>query len=128
MIQKKRGLIKMKFGSKEHTNYLEKYVNEPLRKEIEEKENELKKTKVLGSWKDYKTFWITKYYTRNIEDASEVLRVKFYRAKKIYEKIQGKIKIDCKAWIEGYCEGVRADNDTKDILLWLLRKNYFSEV
>lgn len=84
--------------------------------------------KIIGDWKDYRRFWADKYYTIEESEASEVLRVKFYRAKRIYEKIESKIKIDCKAFIEGYCEGVRADKDTRDILLWLLRKNYFKEI
>lgn len=102
-------------------------------KEIEEDVKELKKTKVLGFWKDYKVFWISKYYTRNIEDVSEVLRVKFYRAKEIYSKIMNNLDYkECDnciySFIDGYCLGVRADSDTKDILYWLLLKNFFSEL
>lgn len=102
-------------------------------KEAEEDVKELKKTKVLGFWKDYRSFWINKYYTRDIEDASEVLRVKFYRAKEIYSKIINNLDYkecdDCiYSFIDGYCLGVRADQDTKDILYWLLLKNFFGEV
>jgi len=91
------------------------------------------KVKVLGSWSDYRLFWISKDYTRSIEDASEVLRVKFYRAKEIYSKVMDKLDYkDCDnciySFIDGYCLGVRADQDTKDILYWLLLKNFFGEV
>ncbi len=100
---------------------------------IREDVKEFKKTGIFGHWRDYRRYWADKYYTIEESDASEVLRVKFYRAKKIYENIEKKMIINCNkddihSWLEGYCEGVRADRDTRDILYWLLRKNYFKEI
>lgn len=60
--------------------------------------------------------------------------MKFYRAKEIYKKLENnfvgnKECDDCiYNFIEGYCLGVRADKDTRDMLLWLIRKNYFKEI
>jgi hypothetical protein len=121
----------MKFGSKEHMDYLEKYVNEPLRNNIKEMDSE-KKDKVLGSWKDYKKFYMDIDYTLEEENFSERERVKFYRAKEIYSKIMNKLDYkecdDCiYSFIDGYCLGVRADDETKNILYWLLRKDFFRE-
>ena len=98
---------------------------------IREDVKEFKKTGIFGHWREYRRFWADKSYTIEECEASEVLRVKFYRAKDIYERLSNKFfggsKLtfsDITYYIEGYCEGVRADKDTKDILLWLLEKNY----
>lgn len=98
---------------------------------IREDVKEFKKSGVFGQWRDYRRYWADKYYTIEESDASEVLRVKFYRAKGIYERLSNKFFKGSKLtfsdiiyYLEGYCEGVRADKDTKDILLWLLDKNY----
>ena len=97
----------MKFGSKEHMDYLEKYVHEPLREKIDTIKEDIKINKVVGNWRDYRRFWVDKYYTIEESDASEVLRVKFYRAKEIYSKVMDKLDYkecdDCiYAFIDGY--------------------------
>ncbi len=107
-----------------------------LKKDLEEARQDvrqLKRTGVIGHWRDYRKYCANKYYTIEESDASDYMRVKFYRAKEIYGKVFLNLESgscdDCLySFIDGYCLGTRADKDTKDMLYWLLRKNYFHEI
>jgi hypothetical protein len=105
------------------------WTNEKVINEIKKAGGKEVKREIRASWKDYRRFWADKYYTIEENDASEVLRVKFYRAKDIYHKLKSKLlDNNPESFLEGYCLGVRADKDTRDMLFWLLLKNYYNEI
>ena len=85
----KNGLEKaIKRGDKEKEKE-----NIELKEDLEvmrEDVKEFKKTGIFGHWRDYRRYWADKSYTIEISDASETLRVKFYRAKDIYERLSNK--------------------------------------
>ncbi len=112
----------MKFGSKEHMDFLEKNVSEPLREQIKEMEEEIK---ISGEWLNYRI-------SQGHEDVGvlcERERVKFYRAKKIFKSILSKYKeygkslLEFESFFYGYCYGAGYDQETFDCLIYFKEEN-----
>lgn len=72
------------------------------------------------SWKEYKRYLLNRDYTLNPEDITERLRVKFYRGKKIFEKVKG-FNED---FLNGFCSGAELDEETIQILFWLYNRHF----
>lgn len=91
-----------------------------------------KKKQDKASWKDYKKEWLNEDYTRNKEDIEERLRVKFYRAQDIYERIGIAFKKsnseNYDSFFDGYVAGAKYDKDTESMLYFIYRKINLIEI
>jgi hypothetical protein len=93
------------------------------------KEEEIQSKSLWQEYRKVRGIW------EETKKEQERLRVKFYRVKKIYEKIEKeKIERDqlsknfLDGYMEGYMEGARLDIDTKFILNFLYEKNYLKKI
>jgi hypothetical protein len=73
----------------------------------------------LENYKLFKDLWEEKFKL----ELSDRLRVKFYRAKKIYKKIMDRIKNSY--WLEGFFEGAELDSETRSIIYYFYTGLYF---